>query len=178
MAELTTVARPYAKAAFLFAQEKKALAEWKQMLGLAATLVEEPAMSAFLDQPDIGSKAKVAAFARVGGDQFDEACLNFLAQCAEHKRLAALPEIFRLFHQLLMEVEQISDVEVVSAFDLSDVDVATLVTGLKKRLGRDVSVTSRVDKSLIGGVVIRTGDTVIDGSVRGRLARLAEQLNS
>lgn len=178
MAELTTIARPYAKAAFLFAQEAGQLARWQEMLGLAAQLVQDPGMNAFLDQPQVGAEAKVAAFADVGGDQFDQACLNFLAQCAEHKRLAALPDIYRLFHQLVREVEQTTDVELVSAFALSEADVATLVAGLKKRLGREVSVTSRVDDALIGGVVIRAGDTVIDGSVRGKLARLAEQLNS
>lgn len=178
MAELSTIARPYAKAAFLFAQENGDLGQWQQMLGLAATLVQNPDMNAFLDQPQVGAEAKVAAFAEVGGDQFDRAGLNFLAQCAEHKRLAVLPDIYRLFHQLVREVEQTTDVELVSAFAMSEADVATLVAGLKKRLGCEVSVTSRVDETLIGGVVIRAGDTVIDGSVRGKLARLAEQLNS
>lgn len=178
MAELTTVARPYAKAAFQFAQEAGALEQWEKMLGLAAGLSQQAEMQAYLAQPEIDADTRVKAFAEVGAEQFDDACLNFLAQCAEHKRLAALPEIYRLFHQLLMQVEKASDVEVVSAYELSDDDVAALVTSLKQRLGRDINVNSRVDNALLGGVIIRAGDTVIDGSVRGRLARLAEQLNS
>lgn len=178
MAELTTVARPYAKAAFQFAQEGGSLDSWGKMLELASSLFQQPEMADFLAQPSIDAEARVKAFAEVGGDQFDASCLNFLAQCAEHKRLAALPEIYRLFRDLQMQVEQMGDVEVTSAFALSTADETALADSLKKYLGRDIKLTSQVDESLIGGVLVRAGDTVIDGSVRGRLARLAEQLNS
>lgn len=178
MAELTTIARPYAKAAFLFAQENDTLAQWEKMLGLVATVAQDPAMNAFLDQPEVDSAEQAKAFAQVCGDELDEHGLNFIIQCAEHRRLAALPEIYQLFHQLLAAVEKTTDVELVSAFPLSDTETENLVAGLKKRLDSNVKINSRVDTSLIGGVVIRAGDTVIDGSVRGRLARLAEQLNT
>lgn len=178
MAELTTVARPYAKAAFLFAQENNALAHWEKMLGLVATVARDPAMNAYLDQPELDSAAKARAFAEVCGDELDEHGVNFITQCAEHKRLDALPEIYQLFHELLAVVEKTADVELISAFPLSDQEMETLAAALKKRLDSNVNINSRVDSSLIGGVVIRAGDTVIDGSVRGRLARLAEQLNT
>lgn len=178
MAELTTIARPYAKAAFLFARENDALDEWEQMLGLVASVAEEPAVHEFLDQPGLDSAAKAAAFVEVCGDQLNEQGAHFIAQLAEHKRLAALPIVFELYHQLLAQARQTTEVELVSAYELADAETDKLVAALKKRLGRDVIVSSRVDASLIGGVLVRAGDTVIDGSVRGRLNRLAEQLNS
>lgn len=178
MAELTTIARPYAKAAFLFAQESDALDQWEQMLGLVASVAEDTAMHEFLDQPGLDGATKTQAFVDVCGEQLDEKGVNFIAQMAEHKRLDALPVVFQLYHELLAQSRQTTEVELISAYDLDDAETGTLVAALKKRLGRDVTVSSRVDPSLIGGVLVRAGDTVIDGSVRGRLDRLAEQLNS
>ena len=89
-----------------------------------------------------------------------------------------MPVILELFHALLAAEQQFTDVELVSAFEMDDAVAEKLVAALKKRLGTDVNVTTSVDQSLIGGVLVRAGDTVIDGSVRGRLNRLAEQLNS
>ncbi len=169
MAELTTIARPYAKAAFVFAKEHDALEQWEKMLGLAA---------AVLDQPELDDATKVSAFAEVCGDELDESARNFVAQLTQNKRLPLLPIILQLFHELLAEQQQFTDVEMISAFELDDAATDKLVAALKKRLGTEVNVTTSVDQSLIGGVLVRAGDTVIDGSVRGRLNRLAEQLNS
>ena len=178
MAELTTIARPYAKAAFVFAKEQGALDKWEKMLGLAAAVAGDASMRAYLDQPELDDAAKVSAFAEVCGDELDESGRNFIAQLAHNKRLPLLPVILELFHALLAAEQQFTDVELVSAFEMDDAVAEKLVAALKKRLGTDVNVTTSVDKSLIGGVLVRAGDTVIDGSVRGRLNRLAEQLNS
>ena len=178
MAELTTIARPYAKAAFLFAKEQGALDKWEKMLGLAAAVAGDATMRAYLDQPELDDSAKVSAFAEVCGDELDESGRNFVAQLASNKRLSLLPVILELFHELLAQEQRFTDVELVSAFEMDDAVADKLVAALKKRLGTDVNVTSSVDASLIGGVLVRAGDTVIDGSVRGRLTRLAEQLNS
>ena len=178
MAELTTIARPYAKAAFLFAKEENALEKWEKMLGLAAAVASDSTMLAYLSQPELGTDAKIAAFAEVCGDELDESGRNFIAQLAAHKRLPLLPVIQKLFHTLPAEQQQFADVELISAFELDDAVAEKLVAALKKRLQREVNVTTSVDQSLIGGVLVRAGDTVIDGSVRGRLNRLAEQLNS
>lgn len=179
MAELTTIARPYAKAAFRFAQEQNAFAQWETMLGLAAAVADDPAMRSFLRQPSLGGKQKADAFIDVcGEDVLDESGRNFVALLADNGRLALVPVIFTLFHALVAEQQAIVDAEIVSAHELDAADVERLVAALKKRLGREVRATSTVDASLQGGVVIRAGDTVIDGSVRGRLARLAEQMNS
>ena len=178
MAELTTIARPYAKAAFLFAKEQGALDKWEKMLDLAAAVAGDATMRAYLDQPELDDSAKVSAFAEVCGDELDESGRNFVAQLASNKRLSLLPVILELFHELLAQEQRFTDVELVSAFEMDDAVADKLVAALKKRLGTDVNVTSSVDASLIGGVLVRAGDTVIDGSVRGRLTRLAEQLNS
>ncbi|MEQ3635082.1 F0F1 ATP synthase subunit delta [Alcanivorax sp.] len=178
MAELTTIARPYAKAAFVFAKEHDALEQWEKMLGLAAAVAGDASMRAYLDQPELDDATKVSAFAEVCGDELDESARNFVAQLTQNKRLPLLPVILQLFHELLAEQQQFTDVEMISAFELDDAATDKLVAALKKRLGTEVNVTTSVDQSLIGGVLVRAGDTVIDGSVRGRLNRLAEQLNS
>lgn len=178
MAELTTIARPYAKAAFLFAQESNALEQWEKMLGLAAAVASDASMRAYLDQPELDYAVKANAIAEVCGDELDGNVRNFISQLASNKRLALLPTILELFHELLAAQQQVTDVELVSALELDDAAVEKLVAAMKKRLGQDVNVSTSVDQGLIGGVIIRAGDTVIDGSVRGRLNRLAEQLNS
>ena len=178
MAELTTIARPYAKAAFLFAREKNALDKWESMLGLAAALVEDAQMAQALNNPGLSDGDKVKLFAEVCGDQLDQDGANFIAQLAQHKRLAALPMIFSLYHTLVAAQQNYADVEVVSAFELDDAETGKLVDTLKKRFGHEVRVSKKVDADLIGGVIIRAGDTVIDGSVRGRIQKLSEQLNS
>jgi F-type H+-transporting ATPase subunit delta len=135
-------------------------------------------MRAYLDQPELDSETQAKAIADVCGDELNESARNFIAQLADNKRLALLPTIFMLFHELLAEDQRIIDVELIAPFELEDAETDSLVAALKKRLGQDVQVSTSVDESLIGGVLVRAGDTVIDGSVRGRLNRLAEQLNS
>ena len=109
-------------------------------------------------------------------DELDDHGRGFLKLLAENKRLELLPEIHEQFQALRAEWERTLEVEVVSAYELDDADAERLKTRLAERYDRQVSMTSRVDSSLIGGAVIRAGDTVIDGSVRGRLGKLAEQL--
>lgn len=178
MAELTALARPYARAAFLFAREQKALDKWASMLGLTAALVEDPQMARVLGSPSLSDEARVEAIVTVCGDALDQYGVNFITQLVENRRLKLLPVIFEQFHRLRAEEEGVADVEVTSAFELDEAEVARLKAALNKRLGKEVRVRSKVDAGLIGGVVIRAGDTVIDGSVRGRLQKLAEQLNS
>jgi F-type H+-transporting ATPase subunit delta len=108
----------------------------------------------------------------------NDAGKNFIRLLANNKRLAVLGEIYALFEQLKSQKEMSVDVEVASAFALTDDQANKLAEALKRKLGREVNLTSTEDKSLIGGVVIRAGDLVLDGSVRGKLAKLAETLNS
>lgn len=178
MAELTTIARPYAKAAFLHAQETGALEKWESMLQLAAAVVRDGAMRAALEAPQRGAGERARLMIEVCGEELDEGAQNFIHQLSQNKRLSLLPVIAQLFHRLMAAQQRFQDVEVTSAFELEDGETQKLSDSLKQRLGMEVNVSTSVDDSLIGGVLVRAGDTVIDGSVRGRLNRLAERLNS
>jgi len=177
MAELVTVARPYAKAAFSFAKENGALTEWSEMLGFAAAVVLDNSMTAVLENPQLTSDKQADIFVDVCGDKLSAQGQNFIRQLAENKRLMALPELSALYEKLLAEDQRSEEVTVTSAFELSDAETAKLQQALAKKLGKEITITSEVDKSLIGGVVIRAGDMVVDSSVRGKLAQLSQSLN-
>ncbi|MDX1692796.1 MAG: F0F1 ATP synthase subunit delta [Ketobacteraceae bacterium] len=178
MAELTTVARPYAKAAFQYADENGSLAEWSDMLGFAAAVVQDESFETFISDPKVTVEDQAKAFLDVGSDKLNEAGKNFIQLLAKNKRLPVLGAIHELFEQFKSQKEMSVDVEVTSAFALSDDQANKLAEALKRKLNREVNLTSTEDKSLIGGVVIRAGDLVLDSSVRGKLAKLAETLNS
>lgn len=178
MAELTTVARPYAKAAFQYADENSSLADWSDMLGFAAGVVQDKAFAGFLADPKSTAADQAEAFIKVGSEKLNEAGQNFIRLLASNKRLTVLPEIANLYEQLKAQKEMSVDVEVTSAFALTDDQANKLAEALKRKLDRQISITSKEDKSLIGGVIIRAGDLVLDSSVKGKLAKLAETLNS
>ncbi|WP_217475693.1 F0F1 ATP synthase subunit delta [Stutzerimonas stutzeri] len=178
MAELTTLARPYAKAAFEHAQAHQQLANWSAMLGLAAAVSLDDTMQRVLKAPRLTSTEKATAFIEVCGDKFDAQAQNFIQVIAENDRLALLPDIYAQFELYKAEQEKSIDVDVTSAFALSDEQQDKLAKVLSARLGREVRLHAAEDATLIGGVLIRAGDLVIDGSVRGKLAKLAEALKS
>ena len=178
MAELTTLARPYAKAAFEHAQAHQQLASWSAMLGLAAAVSQDDTMQRVLKAPRLTSAEKATTFNEVCGDKFDAQARNFLSIVSENNRMELLPEIADMFELYKAEQEKSVDVDVTSAFALNDEQQDKLAKVLSARLGREVRLHAAEDASLIGGVVIRAGDLVIDGSVRGKLAKLAEALKS
>ncbi len=178
MAELTTLARPYAKAAFEFAQSQNKLTEWSAMLGLASAVSVDETVQQVLRVPRMTGEAKANTFIEVCGDKLDAKVQNFLHLLAENDRLLLLPEITELFELLKAEQEKSVDVEVTSAFALNNEQKDKLAKVLSARLSREVRLHATEDSSLIGGVVIRAGDLVIDGSVRGKIAKLAEALKS
>ncbi|WP_342244697.1 F0F1 ATP synthase subunit delta [Pseudomonas sp. OTU5201] len=178
MAELTTLARPYAKAAFEYAQAHQQLAAWSAMLGLAAEVSQDDTMQRVLKAPRLTSAEKANTFIEVVGDKFDAQAQNFIHVVSENGRLVLLPEIAEQFELYKAEQEKSVDVEVTSAFALSDEQQDKLAKVLSARLSREVRLHAVEDSSLIGGVVIRAGDLVIDGSVRGKIAKLAEALKS
>ena len=178
MAELTTLARPYAKAAFEYAQAHQQLANWSAMLGLAAAVSQDDTMQRVLKAPRLTSTEKATTFVEVCGDKFDAQARNFLSIVSENNRMELLPEIADMFELYKAEQEKSVDVDVTSAFALNDEQKDKLAKVLSARLGREVRLHAAEDASLIGGVVIRAGDLVIDGSVRGKLAKLAEALKS
>ncbi len=177
MAELTTVARPYAKAAFQFAQESGQLAEWSDMLALAAAAVADPAMAKLVDNPAMSHQQLTETVAGVLSDSLDSNRKNFIALLTRNKRLSTLPEVARLYELYRADLEMSLEVEMVSAFDVSESQVNALSNSLGAKLGKSINMSVKVDPSLIGGVILRARDLVIDGSVKGKLAKLAENLN-
>ncbi|MDR5866529.1 F0F1 ATP synthase subunit delta [Halomonas koreensis] len=179
MAELSTVARPYAKAAFEFAAERQALEDWSGMLTTVARVVEDDDMRRrVLGNPRLSGAQKVDALVEICGDAVTDEVANFVRQVGRKNRLTALPAIAEQFELLKAQQEKRMEVDIVSAFPLDDAQQDKLASALAKRLNREISITTQVDASLLGGVILRTGDTVIDGSVRGRLNRLHEALSA
>jgi F-type H+-transporting ATPase subunit delta len=178
MAELITLARPYAKAAFEHALAADQLTVWSDALAGAAAITTQPRMAMLLAAPGLTSAQKAAALVSVCGEDLPEAVANFIRVLAENRRLPLLPQVHELFLAFKANQERAVDLEVISAFEISDDQVARLAGVMGEKLRRQVRVSTTVDKALIGGVVMRTADLVIDGSVRGRLAKLSEAMNS
>lgn len=178
MAELNTVARPYSKAAFEHAVAKGSLDQWSEVLTTAAAVAQHETMQLVLGNPGLTSEQKAEAMISVCDEQMEETSKNFIALLAENQRLALLPEIAAQFEQLKANQQKSVEVSVTTAFDLGEQQQQKLTQALSSKLGREVSLTAEVDKSIIGGVIVRTEDLVIDGSVRARLAKLAEAMNS
>jgi F-type H+-transporting ATPase subunit delta len=178
MAELTTLARPYAKAAFEYALAANQLQSWFDALEVTAAVAEQDQVKKALSASSLSAEQKASVFVQVCGETLDEKVKNFIHTLASNKRLALLPYIKDHFANMKAQQEKTIEVEVTAAYELSVDLINKLAQSLSAKLNRTVSVHSSVDKSLLGGAVIHTGDMVIDGSVRGRLAKLAEALKS
>jgi F-type H+-transporting ATPase subunit delta len=176
MAELITLARPYAKAAFEYARTGKSLDVWSSSLAVVAGVIQQPVVEENLDSPTKTSEQKAALVIELCGEEIDAKVKNFVAVMADNKRLGLLVEVQQLFEDFKSQQEKFSDIKVSSAFKLDSAVEKTLTDKLRKALDSEVALSTSIDKSLIGGVVIRAGDMVIDGSVRGRLAKLSETI--
>ncbi|WNC72384.1 F0F1 ATP synthase subunit delta [Thalassotalea psychrophila] len=177
MSELTTVARPYAKAAFDYAVEANAVDTWLEMLVFAAEVAQNDTVAGYLNG-DKGIEEVKSLFISVCGEQLNDKGQNFIKLLAENQRLLALPEILVQFVELKADYEQEVSVDVTSAQKLKAAEVKTLSAALEKRLARKVKLNCTVDATVVSGLVIKAGDMVIDGSVRGKLNRLATTLQS
>lgn len=176
MAERTTLARPYARAAFENARDGRQLAEWSRALAAAAAGVADPAVQTLLGSPKLPKEQLAQIFIELAGRELGDRGANFMRLLAENRRLGLLPEIAQGFAALRAEAERTIEATVVSASPLGDKERAALVQALKKRLDREVTLKCETDPRLIGGAVIRAGDLVIDGSVRSKLERLGHAL--
>jgi F-type H+-transporting ATPase subunit delta len=176
MADRATIARPYARAAFAHASESKDLAARSTMLGAAAMAAVDPRVSRLIGNPHVTGEQLVELLADASKGAAGPGGTNFLLALAENHRLALLPEIAEQFETLRAEVENIVDVEVIAAQEIAPAQQKKLAAALKKRLGREVRMHTRIDETLIGGAIVRAGDLVIDGSLKGRLARLGSAL--
>jgi F-type H+-transporting ATPase subunit delta len=178
VAERATIARPYAKAAFEYARDAHAFADWSAGLKTAAAIIADPHVAALTKDPKWIAADLVASIADVAGDKLNAGMQNFVRVLAENHRLLLLPEIAAHFAAFRSDAENTIDVEVTSAVALNSAQADKLKDALAKRLKRSVRMQNSVDASLLGGAVVRAGDLVIDGSLKGRLQRLATELGS
>lgn len=178
MAELSTLARPYAKAAFEYAVSANDLAGWSTELETAAAVAQAENMVKVLTSPSLTSEQQGSYFVEVCGDALSASAQNFIKVLSENKRLALLPEISALYEVFKANREKSVDVELFTAFELDMATQEKLATALSGTLEREVNMRAIIDKDLLGGVLIRAADVVIDGSIRGRLNKLAEAMNS
>lgn len=176
MAEKSTIARPYAQAAFELANEGNALKAWSEMLELFAAVMDDAQMQTLIGNPKIEKQVLVDLILHVCEGHLTKAGENFIRVLADNKRLNILAEIATLYEQHRAEAERTIEAEIISAFPLSDAQQNDLVGALKKRLGREINLVTYIDESLIGGAIVRAGDLVIDGSVTGQLEKLASAL--
>lgn len=178
MSELTTVARPYAKAAFEHALSVKALGPWADFLQFAALVVADKEMHALLDNPRVPKETRLAALLAVCEGRLPDGGKAFIELLSDNDRLNALSEICVLFLVEKARHEKTAEVVITSAAVLADAERKALTDALAKKWNKTVVASYAVDAALIGGVVIRGNDVVIDGSVRGKLNRLAETLRA
>jgi F-type H+-transporting ATPase subunit delta len=173
MSQALTLARPYARAAFVIARDAGALPAWSEALAFAARVAADPSVTALLGNPGLIQADATTLLAPEGADAMFG---NFLGLLFENRRLSLLPEIAGMFDELRFEAERVVKAKVTSAVALPAAELETITAALKKRFGRDVEVETAVDESLIGGAVIDAGDVVIDGSLKGKLGRLQAAL--
>ena len=178
MAELITLARPYAKAAFAHARAAGALDAWARALGTAAAVAADARAAPLLGSPGYTPAQKADALIEVCGEDLPGEARNFIRVLADNRRLPLLPQVHALFLALKAQQEKAIDLQVTSAYEIAPEQAERLARVMGEKLQRQVRVNTAVDASLIGGVVLRTEDLVIDGSVRGRLAKLSEAMNS
>lgn len=175
MSSALTLARPYARAAFETALAHKSLAAWAEKLAFAAEVASDPRVAALFGNPRLSSD-QLASLCLPHGEAYASEFGRFVSLLAANGRLPVLPEIAALFEQLKLESERRLKVRLRTAERLDEASVEKLSAALKRRFQRDVDISQSIDPKMIGGVVIDAGDIVIDGSVRGRLARLEQAL--
>ncbi len=176
MIEPTTLARPYARAAFEHARAAGELAAWQTALSELAAITTQPKVAAAMRDPNQTAAQRASTLSSLAGDAVPTAVGNLLAIMADNGRLSLIPEVSMLFDQLKQAVESAVAVHVTSAYPLSDAETQQLTEAMQEKLERSITLTSETDPSLLGGALIRADDLVIDGSVRGRLNKLAGTL--
>lgn len=169
------MARPYAEAVFQLAQDDNALAQWSDVLQSLALITSDEQMQNIISNPETDHEALFGLIVSITGS-LEPKAENLVHVLIENDRLLLLPEIASLYEEHRARAEASVDVVVASAVKLDAEQEKVIATALEKKLGKKIKLSSSVDESLVGGVVIRAGDLVIDGSVKGRLGELASHL--
>lgn len=176
MTDFTTAARPYANAVYDTASESNSLDSWGDALTNLAAIVSDAQISKLLESPDLGKAEKGELIIKVLGDNLTDKQQNLVRLMAENNRLKLMPDVLAQFEVARAKAENKIEAEITSAFELSAEQVSELVNTLKNKLGSDITVTTSIDESLIGGVIIKAGDTIIDASMKSQLDSLALSL--
>ncbi|MBM4199004.1 MAG: F0F1 ATP synthase subunit delta [Gammaproteobacteria bacterium] len=172
VAEEATIARPYARAAFEHAYASGQLAAWSELLERASIVVQDERVRPLVGNPHV-SRADMRAFvSELAGAVGNDKAINLFHLLDDNGRLSLLPQIAAQYAALRADVENTVEVTVISAQPLSAEQSEKLTQALSRRLRRTVRLSATVDRSLIGGAIVRTGDFVVDGSLRGRIERL------
>jgi F-type H+-transporting ATPase subunit delta len=172
--KMTTLARPYALAAFEYALANSDLAGWEAMLRAAARVAQDPQVVRLLDSPEMTNEQSAALFCDVLSKILNTEKTNFIRLLASYERLTVLPGILDLFIAYRENYEKTVSVEITSAIELNELYKERVAKALSERLKRKVMLHSKIDETLLGGAIVRAGDLVIDGSIRGKLNRLIE----
>jgi len=174
--DITTIARPYAAAVFERAQETNEVAGWSEALGLLAGIGNDPEFAGLIDNPNVPNEVAQDIVLKVAGDALSVEQGNLVKLLVENDRLALLPELSGLFEEMRTAQDGSRVAQVRSAYALTKAEQQELSAVLAAKLGGSIDMTVELDKSLIGGVEIRVGDLVIDGTIRGKLEKLATEL--
>lgn len=178
MADLTTAARPYARAAFESARDSSQFEHWSDALEMLSGVVADDTMAGALDSPGLTSVQRYDLIEKVAGDKLNDSSRNFVKLLSENNRLSLLPDIVKIFNELRSEAEGEIEAQVVSAFDLDDSQRNKIAEALAKRLNRKIRIVNTVDPDLLGGAIVKAGDLVIDGSIKGRLTKMTQSLGN
>lgn len=170
------VSRPYARAVFDLAFERNEMPVWSEMLKSAELIVDNEVVHSMLMNPVYSSDDIILMILEIAGDNFSNECQNLIRTLAHFKRLLLMPLICEQYESFRAEAEKIVDVELTSAFPVSEQDQERFKVALKKKLQRDIALECREDSSILAGAIIRSGDLLIDGSLRGKLAKLGDAM--
>ena len=178
MAERTTIARPYADAAFEYARDANALAQWSEMLRLVTGVVADPRVADALGSPKLGGEEKASLLLSIAGESLTHEMRNYIRILVEADRVSLLPEIRTLYEALRDEAEGVAKATIETALPLTDEQTEGLKAALERRFGKKIQATVRINPDLIGGARISVGDTVIDGSVQAKLQVMSTRLHA
>ena len=176
MSELATLARPYAEAVFKRAKETESSQEWSDTLAFLSAIMQDEGLAAIVNNPRVGEDDLTALLLEICQDQVTGEANNFLKLLIENGRLNLAPQIAELFEKYKAEDEGYVDVDVITAYALTKVEEKSFATSLEKSLNKKVNITASIDKNLIGGYLVKAGDSVIDGSISGQLQQLAKRI--
>ncbi len=177
MQENLTLARPYAQAAYEQASAEGAVVLWSEALAFLAIVIVDPAMRRVIHDPRIARQRLLDLLFELGDTRFSGSFRNFVKVLSAAQRLSIVGEIAQVFERQRAEAENIAHAEIVTAYLLDAAEEGRVAAAVQKRLGKEVRVTQRVDRALIGGAIVRVGDTVFDVSLKGGLNQLANLFN-